>query len=121
MRARVLTACCLLVLAVPAAGCRKSAPLAPKSEIDSVLSELGIYCGQATEQEAFGHSAGLGRLDRAATTSARHLIRIMRADPEATYLGQSMRRVVSGAASETSECRMSRAASALAASLGKTH
>ena len=119
MRARLRTALLLLVLPAVMAGCRESAPLAPKTQVQAALSDLGVYCGEATEIDTFGRSSGrLEQLDSAAAGSAAHLIRIMRADPQATYLGLSMRRVVDGAAKETGECRLTRAATMLSRSLG---
>jgi hypothetical protein len=117
MRAAAVVLLCVAAAAL--AGCRSSAPLAPKSQVQTTLSNLGIYCGQATQLEAFpGHSAGVTQLDQQATRSARDLIRIMRADPEATYLGQNMRRVVGTAAKEMDSCYLSKASSLLWRSLG---
>lgn len=118
MSGRLIKVAALMALVAGLAGCRSSQPLAPKLEVDGVLSSIGTYCGEATEIEAFGsHPARTRRLDSAALVEAHHLIRIMRSDPSATYLGQSMRRVVHTASSETSECRLATTSSALARSL----
>jgi hypothetical protein len=99
-----------LALAILASGCRQSLPLAPKHQVDGALSNIGLYCGEATKLITFGgHEARVRQLDAAAKTSAQHLVAIMRHDPDATYLGQSMREVVAGTASATSECRLTRA------------
>jgi hypothetical protein len=115
MRLRAAFLLCLLALA----GCRTSSPLAPKTQVQNTLSQLGLYCGEATELGAFaGHGRRIKQLDKQASQTARDLVRIMRADPQATYLGQNMRRVVGTAAKETDDCRLPQASSLLWRSLG---
>jgi hypothetical protein len=110
-----------LALAALAAGCRSSSPLAPKKEVDSLLSSIGLYCGKATQLRTFpGHDRGVKKLDSSARETARHLIEIMHRDPKATYLGQTMREVVNTQASATSECGLSSTSSALSHALGPT-
>lgn len=117
MRAAAVLLLCLAAAAFT--GCRSSAPLAPKSQVQNALSSMGIYCGQATQLEAFpGHTAGVKQLDLRATRTAHELIRIMRADPEATYLGQNMRRIVGTVAKEMDSCYLPKASSLLWRSLG---
>jgi hypothetical protein len=60
------------------------------------------------------------KLDASARGSARRLIEIMRRDPKATYLGQTMREVVDTQASATSECGLSVPSSELSRALGPT-
>jgi hypothetical protein len=118
MRRWALTILCLVIVL---SGCRSASPVAPKQEVDSVLSSLGLYCGRAIQLEAFGERAArLDRLDSAATRSARRLLRIARANPEATYLGLPMRRVVRMAASETRRCNLSHAHAVLSPATEET-
>jgi hypothetical protein len=114
MRAPMAAVACTLAAAAALSGCRSSQPLAPKAEVDGVLSNIGIYCGEATQLEDFpGHGRRIRQLDSAALGEAHHLIRIMRSGPSATYYGQSMRRVVSTASTATAGCRLGRTSSAL--------
>ncbi len=118
-RARA-AATCTLALAALASGCRSSSPLAPKKEVDSLLSSIGLYCGKATQLRTFpGHAGEVKKLDSSARDTAHRLIGIMRRDPKATYLGQTMREVVDTEASATSECGLSSASSALSRALGR--
>jgi hypothetical protein len=117
MRTRALVLICLVAASL--VGCRTPSPLAPKSQVQTVLSDLGTSCGEATELEAFpGHDRRLRQLDTQAARTAQDLVRIMRANPQATYLGQNMRRVVGTAAKETDDCRLPQASSLLWRSLG---
>jgi len=54
MRRWALTILCLVIVL---SGCRSASPVAPKQEVDSVLSSLGLYCGRAIQLEAFGERA----------------------------------------------------------------
>lgn len=118
---RAAAAGLLLVAVAVLAGCRSSKPLAPKAQVDGALSSLGIYCGEATQLEAFGGAhKRIVQLDAAALAHARRLIAIMRSDPSATYLGLSMRRVVDTASTETAGCKLVRTSSTLSHSLGNT-
>jgi hypothetical protein len=114
-------AAALLVAAAALAGCRSSEPLAPKAQVDGALSQIGLYCGESTQLLAFGGAhRRMAALDSAALIHAHRLVRIMRSDPSATYLGQSMRRVVNTAAAATAECRLLRTSSTLVHSLSDT-
>jgi hypothetical protein len=109
----------MLVLAVALTGCRSSEPLAPKAQVDGVLSSIGESCGEATQLRAFpGHGARIRQLDSAALIQARHLIRIMKSAPKATYLGYSMRRIVFTTATSTAGCGLTRTSSELLHALG---
>jgi hypothetical protein len=119
-RARAVAALAL-ALAALATGCRSSSPLAPKKEVDSLLSSIGLSCGKAIQLRTFpGHGKEVKRLDSSARDTARHLIEVMHRDPEATYLGQTMREVVDTQASATSECGLSNTSAALSHALGPT-
>jgi hypothetical protein len=112
-------AAALLVCLLALGGCRSVSPLAPKSQVQSLLANVAVNCGQATEIHAYGEERGrLPQLDRQAANSGRGLVRIMRADPQATYLGLTMRRVVDTVASATKECGLLRTSSLLTRSLG---
>jgi hypothetical protein len=120
MRAARSTVACMLVAAAALGGCRSSQPLAPKAEVDGVLSNLALYCGEATQLEVFpGHGRRIRQLDSAALSEAHHLIRIMRSDPSATYYGQSMRRVVATASTSAAGCRLGRTSSELSRAIGR--
>lgn len=113
------TAAILAVVAMSAVtGCRKAQPGAPKHAVDGALSNIGLYCGEATTLETFGgHERRVKQLDSAASTSAHHLVEIMKRNPQATYLGLSMLKVVDGAASETQECRLTQTSKTLSAAV----
>jgi hypothetical protein len=112
-------AAALLVCLLAVGGCRSVSPLAPKQQVQSLLAGVAVSCGQATEIRTYGEQRGrLPQLDRQAADSGRRLVRIMRADPQATYLGLTMRRVVDTVASETRECGLSRTSGLLTRSLG---
>jgi hypothetical protein len=111
-------AAALLVFAATVVGCRSSEPLAPKAQVDGALGQIGLYCGESTQLLVFGGAhRRIAALDSAALVHAHRLIRIMRSDPKATYLGLSMRRVVNTTAATTAECRLLRTSSTLVHSL----
>lgn len=115
---RTVAAVLALTLLAGLAGCRKASPNAPKHAVDGALANIGLYCGEATALETFGgHERRISQLDSAASTAAHHLIEIMKRNPQATYLGQSMLKVVDGTASATQECRLTQTSKRLSAAL----
>jgi hypothetical protein len=103
-RPHVTTA--LAVGAVAVAGCSKAPePAAPKTTVDNILSSIAKTCGSSLELHEFGAPAQAAHAaDARASAYGSQLLGIWRRAPKATYLGQSMTRVLDTEASDARKC-----------------